>query len=197
MAIWDCDIEQLQGRTERYRPLLDAKPVRYADALRRWAGDASFRSFFLSLLSGSALANYRWETPPIAEETSQNPFEFVLIPAPELACAADPAAFAEHFLQPHGASDIAVAANLGGDALLVIPFPSGAHDACADLASFVRGGPDSQRHALWQAVGRAMQSRLGRDPLWLSTAGAGVAWLHVRIDRRPKYYAYVPYRSYP
>jgi Family of unknown function (DUF6940) len=29
---------------------------------------------------------------------------------------------------------------------------------------------------------------------FFSTAGAGVAWLHVRLDDRPKYYGYPPYR---
>ncbi|MGI9175867.1 MAG: DUF6940 family protein [Rhodothermales bacterium] len=27
--------------------------------------------------------------------------------------------------------------------------------------------------------------------MWLSTAGGGVSWLHVRLDSRPKYYAAV------
>ena len=32
-------------------------------------------------------------------------------------------------------------------------------------------------------------------PVWVSTAGAGVSWLHVRLDDRPKYYGYQPYRN--
>ena len=50
-----------------------------------------------------------------------------------------------------------------------------------------------QQHALWQSVGEAMARRVGAKPVWLSTAGAGVSWLHVRLDDRPKYYGYVPY----
>jgi len=30
---------------------------------------------------------------------------------------------------------------------------------------------------------------------WLSTSGLGVGWLHVRLDSRPKYYTYEPYKS--
>jgi hypothetical protein len=33
-----------------------------------------------------------------------------------------------------------------------------------------------------------------KEPLWLSTAGQGVFWLHVRLDRYPKYYNHAPYR---
>jgi len=28
-----------------------------------------------------------------------------------------------------------------------------------------------------------------------STAGAGVSWLHVRLDDRPKYYGFKPYKK--
>jgi hypothetical protein len=31
------------------------------------------------------------------------------------------------------------------------------------------------------------------QPIWLSTAGMGVAWLHIRLDERPKYYSHKPY----
>jgi hypothetical protein len=53
----------------------------------------------------------------------------------------------------------------------------------------------AQRYALWEAVGRVAERRLGTAPVWLSTAGAGVSWLHVRLDDRPKYYAFTPYKT--
>jgi hypothetical protein len=62
------------------------------------------------------------------------------------------------------------------------------------LAAFVRGAPAEQREALWRTVGDALSRRLGAKPVWLSTAGAGVSWLHVRLDDRPKYYGHAPYR---
>jgi hypothetical protein len=34
------------------------------------------------------------------------------------------------------------------------------------------------------------------EPVWLSTNGDGVSWLHVRIDERPKYYTHGPYRTF-
>ena len=40
----------------------------------------------------------------------------------------------------------------------------------------------------------AVAARLSDRPLWLSTSGAGVAWLHVRLDDRPKYIQHAPYR---
>ncbi len=40
-----------------------------------------------------------------------------------------------------------------------------------------------------------MLKRVSRKPVWLNTAGGGVAWLHVRLDDRPKYYGYQNYKS--
>jgi uncharacterized protein DUF6940 len=67
--------------------------------------------------------------------------------------------------------------------------------AVAALAGFM-GYTDfeSQRVALWHAVGGAMRRRVGSKPVWLSTAGAGVSSLHVRLDDRPKYYGFAPFR---
>lgn len=84
--------------------------------------------------------------------------------------------------------------NLGKDAILVVPCPRGSPSAYGHLAAFVRQAPKDQTHALWALVGDAMVQRLGTKPVWLSTAGAGVSWLHVRLDDSPKYYGHAPYR---
>ena len=75
-------------------------------------------------------------------------------------------------------------------------FPVGTESAYGHLAAFVREAPEPQRHALWQALAAAMMQRVGERPVWLSTAGAGVPWLHVRLDDRPKYYGFAPYRQW-
>jgi hypothetical protein len=80
---------------------------------------------------------------------------------------------------------------------MVVPCPVADADAYGHLAAFVRLAPEVQRHALWQSVGGAMARRVGTKPVWLSTAGAGVSWLHVRLDDRPKYYGFAAYRQRP
>ena len=42
-----------------------------------------------------------------------------------------------------------------------------------------------------------MATRVGAAPVWLNTAGAGVPWLHARLDGGPKYYHHAPYRRAP
>ncbi len=76
--------------------------------------------------------------------------------------------------------------------MLVAPCPERQGDF-AHLASFTATASPARQDALWQAVGEAMEARISTDPTWLSTAGHGVAWLHVRLDSRPKYYRYSEY----
>ena len=173
---------------------LDSAPVPYADILRRWRDDKEFRSFFISLLADSPFSAFRWETPPITASTASRPFEFVLLDSPDLASHPDPEAFDDHF-EPE--AEVVVFPNLGGDAILVVPCPIGPPSIYGHLAAFLRGAPESQKHEIWTQVGKAMEQRIGAAPVWLSTAGAGLSWLHVRLDNRPKYYGYAPYRNDP
>ena len=86
-------------------------------------------------------------------------------------------------------------ANLSGDATLIVPSPRTDIDAYGHFAAFVRQAPSSQIDALWRVIGTTVKSMIGDAPMWLSTAGGGVAWLHIRLDTYPKYYSYSPYRQ--
>ena len=193
--MWTPRSEQLaDGRLWRVSIDLDSTPVSYAEVLRRWQQDADFRSLFLALLADAPFAAFRWETPPITMATANRPFEFVLLDSPGLARTPDANAFAEHFgdAAPGGVVEFP---NLGKDAIMVVPCPNGPLSAYGHLGAFVRQAPEPQKHALWAVVGATMERRLGAKTVWLSTAGAGVSWLHVRLDDRPKYYGYEPYRG--
>lgn len=195
--MWITHHDQLDhGRA--IKTTIEATGVRitYADVLQGWQQDATFRTFFSNLLAAAPFTAFRWETPPITITTVTRPFEFVLLNAPGLDKAADANAFAEHFSAAE-ADGVVTFANLSRDAALVVPCPSGSPSAYSHLGAFVRHATPAQQDALWRQVGAAMQRRLNDNPVWLSTAGAGVAWLHVRLDDRPKYYGYAPYRAFP
>ncbi len=172
---------------------VDDTRVTYREVIELWAGEEAFRGYFTRLLADSPIAAYRWETPPVTQSTLDRPFEFVLLPCPGLDRRPDRAAFADHFQK--GKSVVAFN-NLGGDATLVVPTRQTTDAAYAHLAAFVRNAPAEQQQALWQEVGRAMQRRVGEQTVWLSTAGMGVAWLHVRLDSRSKYYGHQPYTRF-
>jgi hypothetical protein len=190
--MWTARTEEtMQGRARRFVIEQDAKPLTYEQVLQLWRGDAPFRSFFGKLLADANFSAFRFETPPITNKTVSRAFEFVLLLDPGLASRPDAQTFAEQF---DDLKEIVVFSNLGKDAILVVPCPKGPASDYGHLAAFLRGAPESQQQALWQEVANAMAGRLGSKPVWLSTAGAGVSWLHVRLDDRPKYYGYSPYR---
>ena len=170
--------------------------ITVADTLELWQRDETFRGFFIELLADAPFDAFRWETPAVTSATLEHAFRFVIVDSPEIARAPDEAPFADQFSGAAG-SEVVTFTNLGGDAVLVVPTPRAAPDAYPHLAAFCRAAPLSQRHALWQAVGAAMTRRVGTRPVWLSTAGGGVSWLHVRLDDHPKYYRHGPYRAVP
>lgn len=119
----------------------------------------------------------------------------MLVESLELCRDPDPTSFEEHF--DAADEDVTSFPNLSGRSQMVVPLPGNQHSAYPHLAAFTRSAPAAQQRNLWQRVGREFVERIGTEPVWLSTAGAGVAWLHVRLDDRPKYYSYEPYRSVP
>jgi len=175
----------------------DETALTFSEVLSLWNDNAAFRSFFNDLLATAPFSAYRWETPCVTKKTLHRQFEFVLLRSESLERPADETAFAEHFV---GDSQVLTFPNLGGTAVMVVPKPVGERGvnnnrSYCHLASFIRNAPDSQRHELWQSVALAMTQRINDRPVWLSTAGMGVAWLHVRLDDRPKYYGYAPYKK--
>ena len=67
--------------------------------------------------------------------------------------------------------------------------------ACLLLGSYVVLGADLNRQQLGGAI-RELLPKRGDAPTWVSTAGGGVAWLHVRLDSAPKYYTHRPYTRF-
>ncbi len=197
MDQWTYQVEPFDsGRTCKVTCLNGGQPIAYAAALELWQQDAGFRSAFTALLAEAPFDAYFWETPPVTAETLSQTFEFVLVDSPALARpAADPADFHAHFRSAAATAKVVTFANLGGDAVLVAPCPGDPPAAYAHLAAFSRQAGADQQHAFWRAVGTAMTARVGTRPVWLSTSGLGVAWLHVRLDTRPKYYTHRPYRT--
>ncbi|MBC6413671.1 MAG: hypothetical protein GDA45_01870 [Chromatiales bacterium] len=169
--------------------------LNYQTVLSLWKDSEVFRSFYIRSLASIDYIAYRWETPPLTTETLYQPFECVLVDSPELAITADASAFSDYFDNAHSQESIVTFSNLGGDAWMVVPCPKATISTYSHLAVFTRHAPDYQQHALWQQVAKLVGLHISSAPLWLNTAGGGVAWLHVRLDSRPKYYCYSPYKT--
>lgn len=169
----------------------DARPASFRGVVEGWRSSPGFRDTWCTALGGVPFGAYAWECPPVTASTAARQFGCVFVASPALThMRAEPSAFAEHFRPDRPAVTFA---NLGGDATLVAPCPVAGNADFAHLARFVATAPVGQQDAFWQAVGEAMARRIGDRPVWLSTAGLGIGWLHVRLDDRPKYYRYAPY----
>jgi hypothetical protein len=193
-VMWTTQVSDAGDGVCKFQVRRGSDAATYADVIDAWRTDAPFRSWFNTLLAAASFTAFRWETPAVSSATAAQSFEFVLLEAPYLAREADASAFGPQF-RDRSDSLVLTFPNLGRDAIMVVPRPLGAETAYGHLGAFVRGAPEPQRDALWRAVGDAMALRLRHKPVWLSTAGAGVPWLHVRLDDRPKYYGFEPYRN--
>jgi hypothetical protein len=188
---WDVASEILDSRTRRYWVCRDGGRVAYGQVLEAWSEDIELCAWFAGVLADAPFGAFRWETPAITRGGIDREFEFVLIHSPGLDRRPEPHVFDE---QIGKCEEPAMAfKNLGGDATLIVPRQIAEPGAYVHLAGFVRQAPREQVQYLFQLVGRTVLSQLGTSPLWVSTAGMGVSWLHVRIDSRPKYYRYGPY----
>ena len=184
------------GRVLRNRLLCDEEPLSWSGVIDRWQNDRAFRGFFMSLLVDAPFPAYFWETPPVTISTIDKPFEFILADNHALVgVRSDQHAFADHFASAGADESVIEFANLGGDAILVVPCPDEPQAAYSQISEFARHAPDDQQHQLWAMVGAALERQLGAEPVWLSTSGLGIYWLHIRLDTTPKYYTHDPYRG--
>lgn len=173
--------------------------------VQRWAEllatDGKFSDSLTQVLKDAPFSAYFFETKGVTTSSaSKKPFELVIIDAPHLSSFAesrpDPDSFAEHLENCSSSTTCCAFPNLGGDAMLVAPIqcnPNIPLVAYSHLAKFVREAPMNQVRDLWQLTAKTYREQWTGQPLWLSTEGSGVAWLHMRLDSRPKYYHYQPF----
>ena len=194
--MWETATEHIPtGRKLRLQE--SGSALSFRDLFRLLENDDEFTGWYTNLVADNEHEAFYWEHPPLTIENLDQDAEFVVVDAAMLArLRSDPAPFASQFDdQPQG--DVITFPNLGGDALLIVPRPIVAIEAYPHLGAFLRLAPAAQIRSLWQQTARTVRDNLTAKPKWLSTAGLGVAWLHIRLDTRPKYYSYVPYTRYP
>lgn len=168
------------------------RAITHAQAFDALARRADWADLFSALVLHSGFDALFWELPPLAHDSLDEPFECVVTASDALArLRADPTPFSERFSGPE--ASVVTFPNLGGDAILIAPTPHG-DAAYTHLAKFCREAPRDRQRAFWHAVADAVTANTSARPIWVSTSGLGVGWLHARIDERPKYYTHTPYR---
>ena len=190
--MWHAQEDRLASGT-KYRLLDDQVPISFREYLQLLEHDDDFATWYTQLLAGTDFVAFFWEHPPLTRESIGRNAEFVLLNSPSLAALpADPGPFQSIF-DGNANDDVIVCPNLGHDAMMIVPRPIAAQDAYSHLGAFVRSAPAEQVRVLWHRTAQTVHEYVDDTPRWLSTAGLGVLWLHVRLDTRPKYYRHGPY----
>lgn len=195
--MWRVTVEKVPNRSiHKFKIFARQKQITYRETIKLWQENPHFCSFFNSLIADSDFAALFWETPPITIYSLDRPFEFVLVNSPRLQKVnSNPRPFKKYFTSTSGDRKIVAFDNLGKDATLVVPLPVKENTVYTHLANFVRYASSSQQIALWQKVGQVALKAINKQPIWISTSGLGVYWLHIRIDSYPKYYSFQPYKE--
>lgn len=162
-----------------------------------WQNSTAFRKFYTQILREVPFLGFFWENKPMHQRTLSDIYQFVILKTSAFnAKIANRHSFEMHFKE----SQLVTAfPNLSNTAQLVVPCPNKADsEGFVHLGSFIRNAPDDQIDAFWKEVGQQLDQQLTQNdaPIWLSTSGLGIYWLHVRLDQRPKYYRYQPYKTY-
>lgn len=114
-----------QGKTQRITITLDAIPVTCNQVIELWQQDPEFRTLTTQILQDSPYTAFFWETPPLNPDNLHQPWEFVMVEAPMPAkVSPNPQPFVKYLDDSHPAS-IRSFANLGRDAVLIVPCPQG------------------------------------------------------------------------
>lgn len=184
--------EILSDSVNRYKIYQDDQQLTYSQVIQLLKNDINFRLFYNNLLAESPFKAFFWENPPIIKSTIHQLYEFVLVNSNSLSrVEADKRTFFNYFSESE--NKVVSFENLGKDALLVVPKPMDKLKY-PHIAHFVRNAPEVQIQEFWQQVGQQVENRISNKKMWVSTSGLGVYWLHVRLDARPKYYTYRPYK---
>ena len=198
---WTVVISEISDAIHHYKFLdNDKRVLTFADVIRLWATNTrdgkSFRTLTTETIHESPFRSFKWETPVVDSVRIGRQFEFVILNSSGLERRENALPFSEQFKEAEPDGQVIAFENLGRNAILVVPTPSKSTEVNhCHLGSFLRTADEDQTDQLWQMVGAAMNSRISKKPVWLSTAGGGVAWLHVRLDDRPKYYGYSPFKA--
>lgn len=187
-------LSKLSQQQDKYELYKGSEEVTYYHFLRQMKVNKDLRQLFINTLRDSRFLKFRLEMPPISAHLKNLAFEFILLDSPGLQSTPDIESFAEHFNQPSGQL-YATFLNFSKTSTLIVPTPFGAKTAkrYASIGPFMKKSNNKKQRAQADQLVRqvAIEGAAAFEKTtktYISTAGGGVAWLHVRLDSRPKYY---------
>lgn len=198
-------VEEIKGTFKRFATFDRSAPVSIAEWIELLSSPNHVIKFVEVMKEASSeYPAFFFETKGVSHGSESKQFEFVLVNSKSLHSFVqrghDFDAFKEH-LQSADREDIDATSvsfpNLGRTSTLIAPKPmQPSKDIYSHIGRFIRNAPQNEIIFFFQLVGKQYrkilnESTRGQDKsIWLSTSGLGVAWLHMRIDDRPKYYTF-------
>ena len=171
-------------------------PLSRAEALMTLRDSPAAGESFGAALASLGYDGMYWECAVFAPTTLDEDFECVALRADHFRHRPqDERAFADKFATATQQDLVVYFRSLRGDSRLVAPLPLGDMKIYAHIASFLRLAPPRQISAFFALLSDRALLRAQTKPVWMSTAGDAVSWLHGRLDNRPKYYQFQPYIS--
>lgn len=173
---------------------IEGKRLSFREVFELWQTDNDFTDFYAAGLLHKTGNSFFWEHPPLFTEDLDNEYEVTLRKAKSFdRKKLNEDAFREHFEE---GKEVVAFDNLGKSARLVVPVKIKEGETYKHLGAFLQNGSPSQIMSLFKETGIQIDKELrSGKQIWLSTAGLGVSWLHVRLDIYPKYYKTNKYRE--
>lgn len=181
------------GNIQVYRLKKSGQELSFMEVIDLWETNNEFVGFYISIFKNCGFGAYVWETPPVSTKSTNRAFEFVIIKTPVYWEEPDLLTFKSYFDSKNPNQGIVTFLNLGGDATLIVPSPVRHNANYSSMANFFSEAPIEQQEAIWKVTANELKRLISDKPIWTSVAGGGVAWLHIRLDSRPKYYRYTEY----
>lgn len=191
--MWTTFIIESSDQNIKFGINEEGSPISNQKFLQSLRDSREFRNFYNEFLAGSGFNAFFWENKPMTTETLDDDYECNIINSKFLAGRSpDSQTFSQYFDE---SKSVVTFPNLGHDAELIVPCPEKENNCYTHIGSFVRKAAKKQIDDFWKITGRETLSSIGSKPIWLSTSGLGVFWLHARIDTIPKYYQTAEYKQ--
>ena len=182
------------SRAVTYKVEQQKRTLSFKEVIDLLVNSSPFRTELTNTLKESEFDGFFWEVKPCTKGTIEQEFEFATVYGRRISeITMDSEPFKEYFNEEQTTLSFK---NLKGDAQLIVPNNINTECNYAHFASFLRTAKEQEIDDFWKTIGTAYSNELNDQPIWLSTAGLGVHWLHVRIDKRPKYYRFEPFKSF-
>jgi hypothetical protein len=193
MAFWHTQSIDSSENNYKFTVYEGSSVLSNLDFLQSLKESEPFGRWYSQFLTSTGFDAFFWENKPFTANTLSSPYECNIVRSTYLAGQSpDSKPFRDYF---DDKKEVVSFSNLGKDAQLIAPVPKDVGDDFTHLGRFLCEADKNQIDRFWKTVAGETLQRISDKPLWLSTSGLGVFWLHARIDTYPKYYQTEEYKT--